>query len=86
VRAVGDDLAVRPQLPLTLSEDSEPEADLAVVPASDALDVEGPHPRSALLVIEVTGLDRSSAVVRAAETVVSRTLPDLAIDVARLFG
>ena len=128
VRAVGDDLAVRPQLPLTLSEDSEPEPDLAVVRASDA-PLEGPHPGRALLVIEVagdslrldrqskrvlyagagipeywivnlaeaaieahsdpdpvTGLYRSSAVVRAGETVVSRTLPDLAIDVARLFG
>ena len=128
VRAVGDDLAVRPQLPLTLSEDSEPEPDLAVVRTSDA-PLEGPHPRGALLVIEVagdslrfdrqskrvlyagagipeywivnlaeaaieahsdpdpvTGLYRSSAVVRAGETVVSRTLPDLAIDVARLFG
>jgi Uma2 family endonuclease len=117
-----------PQLPLTLSEDSEPEPDLAVVRASDA-PLEGLHPRSALLVIEVagdslrfdrqskrvlyagagipeywivnlaeaaieahsdpdpvTGLYRSSAVVRAGETVVSRTLPDLAIDVARLFG
>jgi Uma2 family endonuclease len=128
VRAVGDDLAVRPQLPLTLSDDSEPEPDLAVVRASDA-PLEGPHPGSALLVIEVagdslrfdrqskrvlyagagipeywivnladaaieahsdpdpvTGLYRSSAVLRAGETVVSRSLPDLAIDVARLFG
>ena len=63
VRAVGDDLAVRPQLPLTLSEDSEPEPDLAVVRASDA-PLEGPHPGSALLVIEVAGdslrLDRQS--------------------------
>jgi Uma2 family endonuclease len=127
VRAVGDDLAVRPQLPLTLSEDSEPEPDLAVVRASDA-PLEGPHPGSALLVVEVAGdslrLDRqskavlyaragipeywivnlaesaieahsdpdpvagayrSSAVVRAGETLVSRTLTDLVIDVARLF-
>ena len=104
------------------------EPDLAMVRASDA-PLEGPHPRGALLVIEVagdslrfdrqskrvlyagagipeywivnlaeaaieahsdpdpaTGLYRSSAVVRAGETVVSRTLPDLAIDVARLFG
>ncbi len=66
VRAVGDDLAVRPQLPLTLSEDSEPEPDLAVVRASDA-PLEGPHPRSALLVVEVAGdslrLDRQSKAV-----------------------
>jgi Uma2 family endonuclease len=63
VRAVGDDLAVRPQLPLTLFEDSEPEPDLAVVRADDA-PLEGPHPRSALLVVEVAGdslsLDRRS--------------------------
>ena len=127
-QGLAPDLALRPQLPLTLPDDSEPEPDLAVVRASDA-PLEGPHPRSALLVIEVagdslrldrqskrvlyagagipeywivnlaeaaieahsdpdpvTGLYRSSAVVRAGETVVSRTLPDLAIDVARLFG
>ena len=63
VRAVGDDLAVRPQLPLTLPDDSEPEPDLAVVRAADA-PLEGPHPRRALLVVEVAGdslrLDRQS--------------------------
>ena len=63
VRAAGDDLAVRPQLPLTLLDDSEPEPDLAVVRADDA-PLRGPHPRSALLVIEVAGdslrLDRQS--------------------------
>lgn len=63
VRAVGDDLAVRPQLPLTLLDDSEPEPDLAVVRTADA-PLEGPHPRSALLVVEVAGdslrLDRQS--------------------------
>ena len=63
VRTVGDELAVRPQLPLTLLEDSEPEPDLAVVRAVDA-PLEGPHPRSALLVIEVAGdslsIDRQS--------------------------
>jgi Uma2 family endonuclease len=63
VRAVGDGLAVRPQLPLTLLDDSEPEPDLAVVPA-DETPLLGPHPRSALLVVEVSGeslrLDRQS--------------------------
>ncbi len=63
VRAVGDDLAVRPQLPLTLFDDSEPEPDLAVVRAADAR-LEGPHPSRALLVVEVAGdslrLDRQS--------------------------
>jgi Uma2 family endonuclease len=63
VRAVGGDLAVRPQLPLTLLEDSEPEPDLAVVRAADA-PFDGPHPRGALLVVEVAGdslrLDRES--------------------------
>jgi Uma2 family endonuclease len=63
VRAVDDDLVVRPQLPLTLLDDSEPEPDLAVVRAADAQSRED-HPRSALLVIEVAGeslrLDRQS--------------------------
>jgi Uma2 family endonuclease len=63
VRAVGDELAVRPQLPLTLQDDSEPEPDLALVRASDT-PLEGPHPRSALLVVEVAAdslrLDRES--------------------------
>ena len=128
VRAVGGDLAVRPQLPLTLLEDSEPEPDLAVVRAADA-PFDGPHPRSALLVVEVAGdslrLDReskatlyaragipeywivnlaesaieahsepdraagvyrSSAVVACGETLVARSVPNLTIDVASLFG
>ena len=54
VRAVGDDLVVRPQLPLTLVDDSEPEPDLAVVRARDAESGER-HPRTALLVVEVAG-------------------------------
>ena len=128
VRAVGGDLAVRPQLPLTLLEDSEPEPDLAVVRAADA-PFDGPHPRSALLVVEVagdslrldreskaalyaragipeywivnlaepaieahsepdraTGVYRSSAVVASGETLVARSVPNLTIDVASLFG
>jgi len=128
VRAVGGDLAVRPQLPLTLLEDSEAEPDLAVVRAADAPS-EGPHTRSALLVVEVagdslrldreskatlyaragipeywivnlaesaiearsepdraTGVYRSSAVVASGETLVARSVPNLTIDVASLFG
>jgi Uma2 family endonuclease len=128
VRAVGGDLAVRPQLPLTLLEDSEPEPDLAVVRAADA-PFDGPHPRGALLVVEVagdslrldreskatlyaragipeywivnlaesaieahsepdraTGVYRSSAVVACGETLVARSVPNLTIDVASLFG
>ena len=128
VRAVEGDLAVRPQLPLTLLDDSEPEPDLAVVRAADA-PFEGPHPRSALLVVEVagdslrldreskaalyaragipeywivnlaesaiearsepdraTGVYRSSAVVASGETLVARSVPNLTIDVASLFG
>ncbi len=54
VRAVSDDLAVLPQLPLTLLEDSEPEPDLAVVRADEAGSRDH-HPRSALLVIEIAG-------------------------------
>ncbi len=63
VRAVGDEVVVRPQLPLTLSESNEPEPDLAVVRAEDAQSRER-HPCAALLVIEVAGeslrLDRHS--------------------------
>ena len=57
------DLALRPQLPLTLPDDSEPEPDLAVVRLEDARSREH-HPRTALLVIEVAGdslrLDRQT--------------------------
>jgi Uma2 family endonuclease len=63
VRAVGDDLEVLTQLPLTLLDESEPEPDLAVVRAEDAQSGEH-HPRTAVLVIEVAGdslrLDRQS--------------------------
>lgn len=66
VRAVGDELVVRPQLPLTLVDDSEPEPDLAVVRAQDAESGER-HPRTALLVVEVAGeslpLDRQAKAV-----------------------
>jgi Uma2 family endonuclease len=51
VRAVGNDLAVRPQLPLSLPDDSEPEPDAAVVRAEDQS--RDHHPRRALLVVEV---------------------------------
>ncbi len=50
-QALDDDYAVRPQLPLTLT-DSEPAPDLAVVRAADE-DAAERHPRTALLVIEV---------------------------------
>jgi Uma2 family endonuclease len=57
------DLALRPQLPLTLPDDSEPEPDLAVVRLADARSREH-HPRTALLVVEVAGdslrLDRQT--------------------------
>ncbi len=66
VRAVGDDLEVLTQLPLTLVGESEPEPDLAVVGAEDAQSGEH-HPRTAVLVIEVAGdslrLDRQSKAV-----------------------
>jgi Uma2 family endonuclease len=52
VRQLGDDLGVLSQLPLTLTGDSEPEPDLAVVRAADVASSTR-HPGSALLVIEV---------------------------------
>jgi Uma2 family endonuclease len=51
-RALPDEFAVLPQLPLTLSDDSEPGPDLAVVRAEDARSTEH-HPHTALLVVEV---------------------------------
>jgi Uma2 family endonuclease len=63
IQALGEAFEVRPQLPLTLDDDSEPEPGLAVVRAEDARS-RTHHPRTALLVIEVAGeslrLDRQS--------------------------
>jgi Uma2 family endonuclease len=53
VRTLGDEYAVRPQLPLTLGERNEPEPDLAVVRAEATS--ENRHPETAVLVIEVAG-------------------------------
>jgi Uma2 family endonuclease len=53
VKALGDEYAVRPQLPLTLGARNEPEPDLAVVRAEATF--EERHPETAVLVIEVAG-------------------------------
>ena len=62
-QALPRELALRPQLPLTLEDDSEPEPDLAVVRLEDSRSREH-HPRTALLVVEVAGdslrLDREA--------------------------
>ena len=50
--ALGNEYSVRPQLPLSLGDDSEPEPDLAVVPRQEE-ETAPVHPRSALLVVEV---------------------------------
>jgi Uma2 family endonuclease len=50
VGALGVRVSVRIQLPLALTEDSEPEPDVAIVPRGDYDDV---HPETALLVVEV---------------------------------
>ena len=50
--AFGVGFEVRPQLPLTLGEASEPEPDLAVVPGTPR-DYRESHPTTALLVVEV---------------------------------
>jgi Uma2 family endonuclease len=47
-----DGYEIRPQLPLALGEDSEPEPDLAVVSGS-ILDYRDHHPTTALLVVEI---------------------------------
>jgi len=51
VLSLGDAFDVRPQVPLTLDGQSEPEPDIAVVPANAAARDE--HPHHALLVVEV---------------------------------
>ena len=50
VRRLSNEVHVRVQSPLALSEDSEPEPDIALVPAADYTRA---HPAVALLVIEV---------------------------------
>jgi len=52
VRALPSGYMVRPQLPLTLGDDGEPEPDLAVVEQADA-ECADRHPTGALVVIEV---------------------------------
>lgn len=54
VKAAGDRLMVRPQLPLTLA-DSEPEPDIAVVRIEDAASPDE-HPTHAVLVVEVSSV------------------------------
>jgi Uma2 family endonuclease len=62
VLSLGDSFDVRPQLPLTLDGQSEPEPDLAVVPAEAV--PSGEHPHHAHLVVEVASasLTRDRAV------------------------
>jgi Uma2 family endonuclease len=66
MRQLQDRFSLRVQLPLALSDDSEPEPDVAVVPLGD---YETEHPTTALLVIEVADSslkqDRAKAAVYA---------------------
>lgn len=61
IRDLPRDQQTRVQSPLALSDDSEPEPDIAVVPAGDYRQA---HPRSALLIVEVsdTSLDKDRGV------------------------
>lgn len=52
-RLFGTNVWVRIQMPLIVDPDSEPEPDLAVVPGAPA-DYSDAHPRTALLVVEVS--------------------------------
>lgn len=52
-RLFGPNVWVRVQMPLIIDPDSEPEPDLAVVPGAPA-DYRDEHPRTALLVVEVS--------------------------------
>jgi len=56
VRAFGDGYWVRTQMPLTVSEHSEPEPDVAVLKGNERSYLGGDHPRAgaALLVVEVS--------------------------------
>lgn len=60
-KAFGDCATIRVQLPLSLSESSEPEPDIAVV-AGSPRDYRDAHPATALLIVEVSestrGYDR----------------------------
>src|SRR5262245_64264216 len=60
-RALGPDWDVRPQLPVALDDDSEPEPDVAVVPGSYR-DYRAAHPSRPALLVEVAdttlGADR----------------------------
>jgi Uma2 family endonuclease len=53
-RLFGDTHWTRMQLPLTLPDDSEPEPDVSVVPGSPRDYLGKGHPKSALLVVEVS--------------------------------
>lgn len=53
IAAFGPGFTVRPQMPLALSRDSMPEPDLAVVPGEPD-DYVKSHPKTALLIVEVT--------------------------------
>ena len=60
-RAFGPGWSVRPQLPIALAEDSEPEPDVCVVPG-DPRDYRDAHPERPVLIVEVSlsrlGFDR----------------------------
>lgn len=82
VRAAGDDLVVRVQLPLTLGSRSEPEPDLAVVRVADLQP--GCHPGAALLVVEVS--DSSARIDRGPKAAIyaGANVPEYwIVDVAR---
>lgn len=53
-RSAGPELRVRVQMPLSLTDESEPEPDLAVVTRHEQQTAEV-HPRTALLVVEASG-------------------------------
>ena len=67
IAQLGDRFSLRVQAPLAISDDSEPEPDIAVVAPGD---YEDEHPRTALLIIEVSDssirVDRAKVAVYAA--------------------
>ncbi|HLL89478.1 MAG TPA: Uma2 family endonuclease [Tepidisphaeraceae bacterium] len=87
VRGFGDKFRVRPQLPVLIDSNSEPEPDIAVVPGSAGQEKD--HPRTASLVIEVSDttlrLDRRKAALYASIKVPEYWIVNLVADCVEVY-
>jgi Uma2 family endonuclease len=86
ISALGERASVRGQQPFAAPDESEPEPDVAVVPAGDYLD---DHPKTAWLLIEVADSslvrDRAKATLYAAAGVVEYWIVNLVDDVVEVY-